>query len=80
MKKTRYCLRTAAILIITLLCTPVLIYAQFGDDPGCDPMCNCRKDHSICPIDNGVWVLLFIGVLYGIKKIRDARKKEIPAT
>ena len=77
MKKTRYCLRTAAILIITLLCTPVLIYAQ---DPGCDPSCNCRADYSICPIDNGVWVLLFIGVLYGIKKIRDARKKEIPAT
>ena len=79
MKKTRYCVRTAAILIFTLLCTPVLIYAQ-GGDPGCDPSCNCREDHSICPIDNGVWVLLFIGVLYGIKKIRDARKKEIPAT
>ena len=55
---------------------PVISFAQ---EPGCDPGCNCRADGSICPVDNGVWVLLCIGVLYGIKKIRDARRKEIPA-
>lgn len=54
---------------------PVLVHAQ---EPGCDPLCNCRADNSICPIDNEVWLLLGFGVLYGIKKIRNAHKKEIP--
>lgn len=57
--------------------SPVLVNAQ---DPGCDPLCNCRADGSICPIDNGVWILLSIGALYGIKKIIAARKKEFPAS
>jgi hypothetical protein len=78
MKKNRNFLKTLSLLIFILCCTPVFLYAQ-GGDPGCDPLCNCRADQSICPIDNGVWVLLIIGVLYGIKKIRDARKKELPA-
>ena len=45
-------------------------------DPGCDPGCNCRADYSICPIDNGVWILLLIGIIYGIYKIKSARKNQ----
>lgn len=37
-------------------------------DPACDPQCNCRPDMSICPIDTYVYVLLGIGVLYGVWK------------
>jgi len=43
-------------------------------DPACDPQCNCRPDHSICPIDSYLYVLLGIGLLYGIKKVRDQKK------
>lgn len=54
--------------------------AEEGDpgDPYCDPLCNCRKDGSICPIDSNLYILLFFGILYGIKKVRD-QKKIIPA-
>lgn len=47
-----------------------------GGDPGdpyCDPLCNCRKDGSICPIDSGVYFLLAIGAIYGIKKVKDTK-------
>ncbi len=47
-------------------------YGQ-GGNPGCDPDCNCRADQSICPIDNGLLILMFIGVAYGIKKYKDAK-------
>jgi hypothetical protein len=45
-----------------------------GGDPACDPRCNCRADGSICPIDSNLYILLAIGVVYGIKKAKDARK------
>jgi hypothetical protein len=60
-----------------IFCMPAIVKGQFeGDpvDPGCDPMCNCRPDGSICPIDDGLYLLLFIGLGYGIKKYRDAAK------
>lgn len=63
-------------IILMLFCIPVLVNAQ---EPGCDPLCNCRADYSICPIDNEVWLLIGFGVLYGIKKISNTRKKEISA-
>lgn len=43
-------------------------------DPYCDPLCNCRKDGTICPIDNGLLALLAAGVIYGIKKVKDGQR------
>jgi hypothetical protein len=43
-------------------------------DPACDPQCNCRPDGSICPIDSNLYILLAIGLVYGIKKVKDSRK------
>lgn len=54
--------------------SPTLIFAQ--PDPACDPGCNCRADGSICPIDNGVYALLAIGIGYGLVKARTAKKSE----
>jgi hypothetical protein len=54
---------------------PLLVKAQ--SDPACDPGCNCRSDGSICPIDNGLYLLLFIGIGYGIKKFRDSVKAKV---
>lgn len=44
-------------------------------DPYCDPLCTCMNDanHTPCPIDNGLLFLLAIGVVYGIKKVKDAK-------
>ena len=69
-----FLLLSALIIILTLL--PSLVHAQPGD-PGCDPLCNCREDQSLCPIDGGLSLLLAAGVGYGIKKARDTRKKQI---
>lgn len=45
-------------------------------DPACDPDCNCYPDppYAPCPIDDGLYLLLFVGLGYGIKKYRDASK------
>ena len=50
--------------------------SALADDPGdpyCDPLCNCRKDGSICPIDNGLVALLAAGAVFGIVQIRRSR-------
>ena len=78
MKKIWYKVVAGALGILTFICLPLLVSAQ--SDPGCAPDCNCRLDMSICPIDNSVWILLVIGALYGVKKIRDARKKPLAAS
>ena len=63
------------ILIVTTVCSPTYIYAQGGPgDPQCDPIDNTYPDGTPCPIDGGLSALLAIGVGYGIKKARDARK------
>jgi hypothetical protein len=66
-------------LIAFLICLPTLGLAQ--TNPGCDPD-NMRCGNPPyctfrvwCPIDNGVYLLLGIGVLYGIKVIRDQKRK-----
>ena len=64
--------------MVAFICLPSMTQAQVGD-PGCDPQCNCRADMSICPIDGGLSFLLALGVGYGIKKVRDARKKDTSA-
>lgn len=63
----------SVILLAVLIILPTLIFAQ---EPGCDPICNCRADGSICPIDNGVYALLAIGIGYGLVKVRNAKKSE----
>jgi hypothetical protein len=47
-----------------------------GQDPACDPQCNCYPEppYAPCPIDSYLYILLGIGVLYGIKKVRDEKK------
>lgn len=42
-------------------------------DPYCDPLCNCRKDGSICPIDDGIYVLLAAGAILGIVHIKRSK-------
>jgi hypothetical protein len=70
-----FLLYTVAMIVLTVL--PFLSFAQSIGNPGCDPKCNCRKDFSVCPIDSGVWILLAIGIVYGLKKIWDVRKKQV---
>lgn len=68
------------ILWVSFLPVPVNAQGQFGGgggyvgDPACDPQCNCRPDKSICPIDSYVYLLLGVGILYGIKKVKDSSK------
>ena len=67
------------ILIFVFLISPFPSMAGDGDigNPGCNPY-GYRRDENghwvICPIDDGVYALLGIGVLYGIKKVKDSRK------
>ena len=49
-----------------LLCFPSLLFAQ--GDPGGDP--------DVVPVDGGLSILAAAGVAYGVKKIRDYRKKK----
>ena len=69
-----------SILMVVFICLPTLIYAQCPDaefDPGCDPLTCQYADGSYCPIDGGLTALLAVGIGYGIKKVRDSRKKQI---
>lgn len=57
-------------------------------DPACDPQCNCGCTGTwdpytgacvggtiyTCPIDNGVYFLLLIGIGYGIYKVQHSKK------
>jgi hypothetical protein len=59
----------AIFFTILFICLPGLIHAQDCPDiGGVDP------DYP-CPIDSWVVVLLFVGVLYGLKKAGLFRKK-----
>ena len=58
--------------MIMIIGLPALVHAQ--TDPYCDPLCNCRSDGSVCPIDGGLTALLAIGVIYGIKKYKDTKQ------
>ncbi len=64
-------------LMIICISLPSVTQAQLGD-PGCDPLCNCRADGSICPIDNGLVLLLATGIGYGLLKFRSSYKKGAP--
>lgn len=61
-----------SLLMILFICLPVFLQAQ-GTDPGCDP------SYPGCPIDGGLIFLLVAGAGYGVKKIKDSRKKDASA-
>jgi hypothetical protein len=57
------------VILVLALSIPVLVHAGAGDNPdgpGGDPG---------VPVDGGLSLLLAAGVGYGVKKVRDSRKK-----
>ena len=58
------------LVIITLSVLPRLAAAQGPGDPG-------NGGDIDLPIDGGVSILIAAGVGYGIKKLRDERKKKL---
>lgn len=62
----------SSLLLIAIVLLPKLLFAQpgFGDD----------VNDSGAPLDGGLSILAASGVGYGIKKIRDARKKKMDNT
>ncbi len=61
-----------SILLMTFVCLPALINAQ--TEPDSTPHDPCNEPLDYCPIDGGLSALLVVGVGFGIKKARDARK------
>ncbi len=55
-----------SVLTIVLFCLPSLVLAQ--GDPGADP-------DIVVPVDGGLSILAAAGVAYGVKKIKEYRKK-----
>jgi predicted metal-dependent HD superfamily phosphohydrolase len=55
-----------SVIMLVLCFIPSLLYAQ--PDPGADP-------DAVVPIDGGLSILAAAGVAYGVKKIREYRKK-----
>ena len=53
-----------SIVILFLMCFPTILHAQ--GDPG----------NPDAPIDGGLSILIAAGVGYGVKKVRDNRKKK----
>ncbi len=63
------------LLVIAFSLLPYIMMAQ--NEPG-DP-CG-GPGLPACPIDGGISLLLAAGVGYGVKRYRDARKKDKAAT
>jgi hypothetical protein len=58
-----------SMLVLSLCVLPHMAKAIGNpDDPGGDPD---------APIDGGVGILVAAGVIYGVKKIRDERKRKL---
>ncbi|MDB5222830.1 MAG: hypothetical protein JWN83_1497 [Chitinophagaceae bacterium] len=68
-KYVRWGIKLLSVTIV--LCLPFTGMAQPG--PGCDP----AVDPACVPIDGGLSFLIAAGVGYGIKKVRDSRKKKM---
>ena len=56
--------------LLFLILVPGLVSAQ--NSPG-DP---CVDPNLYCPVDGGLGFLIAAGIGYGVKKVRDAQKKE----
>ena len=63
--KIKYLLMLTLVLIVCII-LPNVVFAQFP---------NCPDPTVACPIDGGLSFLIAAGVGYGIKKVRDNRKK-----
>ena len=71
MKNKQMVRLATGLMMITFSLLPFLTMAQ-GDPPP-DP---CSDPTVVCPIDGGLYLLLAVGVVYGLKLYRDAWKKE----
>ncbi|MEO5893060.1 MAG: hypothetical protein ABIQ31_22610 [Ferruginibacter sp.] len=73
MKKYSRSLILFIVFVLSFCVLPQIVSAQIGnpDDPYGDPD---------APIDGGVSLLVAVGVGYGVKKIRDERKKSLNKT
>ena len=71
MKRFRHLFLPLCLLVICSIFLPTLLQAQ--GDPG-NP---CNDPQLYCPIDGGLTALLAVGVGYGIKKVREARKSHL---
>lgn len=60
---------SAVVMVLLFTFLPALAEAQPG--PGCDP----AIDPACVPIDGGLSLLIAAGIGYGVKKVRDSRKK-----
>ncbi len=69
-------LRSLVSILLLLFIFVLLPGLAMAQDPGCDPLCNCRADGSICPIDGGLGWLIAAGVGYGYHRVKKNRNKE----
>ena len=67
MKQNVKWLTMLATMLIIFICLPSLVHAQ--------PFPDCPDPNVECPIDGGLSFLIAAGVVYGVKKVRDSRKK-----
>ena len=71
--KNKQMIRLAmGLLVIAFSLLPYITMAQ------CDP--GTIENPNVCPIDGGISLLLAAGVGYGVKRYRDARKKDKAVT
>jgi hypothetical protein len=62
-----------SMLIICCTCLPIISFSQITNDPPPPPP--DPIDTSV-PFDGGLSILIATGVLYGIKKVKEQKKKE----
>ncbi len=70
--------RAIALFLLIFLCVPCPSFSQ----PGGGEDCHTYQDPQLdCPIDNGLVILLAIGVGYGIIKYKEStRSIKLPST
>ena len=74
-----------SLFIFFIIFLPTFVMAQGGGpggpggsgDPACDPLDNTDDYGNVCPIDSNVYILLAIGVVYGIKKVKERKTAEV---
>ena len=69
MKRFKRYLLCTSFFVSFSICLPNESHAQIGVD------CDYQDPDFPCPIDGGVYFLLAVGALYGVKKVTDQRKK-----
>ena len=64
--KTSNIIGLSILTLVLLTCLPSLVHAQLPTDPG----------NPDAPIDGGISLLVAAGIGYGVKKVRENRKKK----